>query len=77
MYVSLTPLPSPPHPDEFFFPVWNIVGNAVKFTSEGTVGVQLRMDEQSIVISVSDTGRGISEENLAMLFQPFTQVRDF
>ena len=50
------------------------VGNAVKFTSAGSVDVQLIIEDGSVVIAVADTGRGMSEENLATLFQPFTQV---
>jgi PAS domain S-box-containing protein len=55
----------------------NLANNAVKFTNAGSVLLQL--DEQadgSVVISVVDTGVGISEEDQARLFGSFTQVGD-
>jgi PAS domain S-box-containing protein len=56
----------------------NLVGNAVKFTNAGEVciSVQARPTEAEYVelqIQVRDTGIGISRENLARLFQPFSQ----
>jgi two-component system, sensor histidine kinase and response regulator len=56
----------------------NLVGNACKFTSEGTVTLEVnreKADEQEwIEWCVRDTGIGIAEENLGKLFQPFNQV---
>lgn len=53
----------------------NLLGNAIKFTEEGSVALSVRMrQEQLLEISVSDTGIGISEEQLGQLFQPFTQA---
>lgn len=57
----------------------NLGGNAVKFTSEGEVAIDVQVVEstaQSILIrcSVHDTGVGISADKLGTLFQPFTQV---
>jgi two-component system, NarL family, sensor histidine kinase EvgS len=59
----------------------NLVSNAVKFTQKGeiVVGADLvSRDEGADVVrlSVTDTGIGISAENLARLFQPFSQVQD-
>jgi len=57
----------------------NLVGNAVKFTENGTVRVRSRClpawrDNQAAVkIEVIDTGIGIRAEVLPTLFQPFTQ----
>jgi PAS domain S-box-containing protein len=53
----------------------NVVGNAVKFTSEGFVRVSLRLDSNWLVIDVSDSGPGIPEEALPALFDPFEVVR--
>lgn len=57
----------------------NLVGNAVKFTSEGEVVIRVREESRSesgirLHFSVSDSGIGISEEGKQRLFQPFSQV---
>ena len=54
----------------------NLTANAVKFTHEGSVTVQVRQDTQPgrIRFEVMDTGIGISPENCSNLFQPFTQL---
>lgn len=60
----------------------NLVGNAIKFTEEGYVSVEVRLRSDvkrrhSIVpleFKVTDTGIGISEENHAKVFQRFSQV---
>ncbi|TYO98968.1 signal transduction histidine kinase [Geothermobacter ehrlichii] len=61
--------------------VLNLVGNAVKFTSEGKVILRaVRKKEKDnriwLAISVSDTGIGIPEEDQKIIFEPFTQVDD-
>jgi signal transduction histidine kinase/CheY-like chemotaxis protein len=57
----------------------NLVSNAIKFTERGTVTIDvtqiLRDDGLTFTtFSVSDTGIGISKEQLAKLFQPFVQA---
>ncbi len=55
---------------------WNLIGNAVKFTPTGgtvTVTVSVTPDHQ-IQIRVSDTGCGISQENLHRIFDEFSKV---
>lgn len=56
----------------------NLVGNAVKFTSQGHVEIKLVAqhigDEVCLELSVSDTGIGIAAENVAELGRPFFQV---
>ncbi|HEX3133055.1 MAG TPA: response regulator, partial [Planctomycetota bacterium] len=57
----------------------NLTTNAVKFTEKGSVVVDVRLagrigDEATIRFAVRDTGIGISPEDLARLFQKFTQV---
>jgi signal transduction histidine kinase len=57
----------------------NLVGNAIKFTDEGFVNLDISVaaaanDAQEITFSVSDSGIGIGQEALEQLFKPFTQV---
>lgn len=56
--------------------ILNLLSNAIKFTrSGGVVGLSALVDEDGrFVIRVSDTGIGISEENLQKLTTPFSQV---
>lgn len=57
----------------------NLVGNAIKFTRRGAVRVNARLlssqrEQVRIVMSVQDTGIGISQEVLSKLFTPFSQA---
>ena len=54
----------------------NVIGNAIKFTDGGTVTVGTRYSSETrrLVISISDTGIGISTEQLTRLFQVFGQA---
>lgn len=54
----------------------NIVGNAIKFTDNGDVVVRVSLDDYQdnyLMISVQDSGKGISEADQNMLFQSFSQ----
>ncbi|MCL2705625.1 MAG: ATP-binding protein [Spirochaetaceae bacterium] len=52
----------------------NILGNAVKFTNEGNVGLTISVSNTTIVFDISDTGIGIKEEDMSTLFDAFTQI---
>lgn len=52
----------------------NVVGNAIKFTDQGHVELQISCRQQTLTFVVVDTGRGISQEQVKNLFQPFTQA---
>jgi signal transduction histidine kinase/ActR/RegA family two-component response regulator len=56
--------------------VSNLLSNALKFTLEGEVGVQLRALPQHAEFVVRDTGVGIPREELPHLFERFYRVRD-
>ncbi|MET0331837.1 MAG: ATP-binding protein, partial [Dyella sp.] len=53
--------------------LFNLVGNALKFTERGAVTLAARCDDAGLLFSVSDTGPGIPEAVQARLFQPFEQ----
>lgn len=54
--------------------VGNLVENAVKYTKQGTISVDVGGDDKQIEISVQDTGIGIPTEDLSHLFQKFYRV---
>ena len=59
--------------------LFNLIGNALKFTGEGSVHVRATVSplsdrEQRVVLTVTDTGIGISDAERARLFQPFSQA---
>ncbi len=63
----------------------NLIGNAVKFTEAGEVVVRAQAveppaddGERSVLVrlDVSDTGIGVSPEELAVIFEPFSQARE-
>jgi len=53
----------------------NLIGNAVKFTPEGgRVSIAARFVNRGVEVSVSDTGPGITAENLTTIFEKFHQA---
>lgn len=60
----------------------NIIGNAFKFTIHGTVRVEAypipmrSIDEIGILFSIEDTGIGIAQDKIGILFEPFTQASE-
>lgn len=52
----------------------NIIGNAAKFTSSGEVAIRVKAVADNLKISISDTGIGMSEQQLKDLTTPFTQA---
>lgn len=52
----------------------NLIGNALKFTEQGTVDIRAWIKDQSIFFEVEDTGIGIADAAMNRLFQDFSQV---
>jgi len=52
----------------------NLLGNAGRFTEKGGVILQCREQGQEVIVSVTDTGPGIAEQDQKRIFEPFQQV---
>jgi signal transduction histidine kinase len=52
----------------------NLIGNALKFTLEGQITVNVTSESESLLFSIADTGVGISKTDLDVIFNPFQQV---
>jgi two-component system sensor histidine kinase EvgS len=62
--------------------LFNLVGNALKFTDRGTVGMEITAlpphtnGDIRVLFQVTDTGIGIAEDRLSVIFEPFRQVEN-
>jgi len=56
--------------------LFNLVGNAVKFTTRGSVTVTASYADGALEVAVADTGCGIPADMLTRILDPFVQVRD-
>ncbi|MBP8191929.1 MAG: response regulator, partial [Aquabacterium sp.] len=52
----------------------NLLTNAIKFTRTGGITLRAQRHDKRVLIQVSDTGIGMTDEQLANLFTPFTQA---
>lgn len=55
--------------------VGNLLSNAIKFTEHGSVTLAAQRRDGRVEVTVTDTGEGITAENLPQLFAPFRQFR--
>lgn len=53
----------------------NLLGNAFKFTKQGSVTLSAKYSEECFIIEVQDTGIGIADEDQARLFTPFERAK--
>lgn len=51
----------------------NLVSNGIKYTSKGSVLLSIETERGLLKFDVKDTGQGMSEENIKVLFDPFTR----
>lgn len=56
----------------------NLIANAIKFTEEGSIsfGYEVYENDKTVVFTVKDTGKGIDEKNLKVIFDRFLRVED-
>ena len=51
----------------------NLIGNAVKFTEQGWIKAEATIQDGFLAVSISDTGRGIKQDQLGRIFESFVQ----
>ena len=56
--------------------VHNLVSNALRYTTEGSVHVSLTAHGDTLLLKVRDTGHGISSTDVERIFEPFVRVGD-
>ena len=62
--------------DKLMQVVINLISNAIKFTEGGCIVCSARVATENIIVSISDTGVGIREEDKKYIFEKFSQVGD-
>jgi len=54
--------------------LFNLLGNAVKFTEKGSIRTECLLRENEALVCIEDTGIGIREKDMDLLFKPFHQI---
>ena len=56
--------------------VLNLISNAARFTTEGRIDVDVVQQESDVLVTVTDTGPGIPQEDIDRIFEPFYTARN-
>ena len=54
--------------------LFNLIGNAIKFTDQGTVSIEAKAEGSEITISIRDSGIGMTEQDMTTIFDAFEQA---
>ena len=54
--------------------LWNIMGNAIKFTPGGSITLAMQRQHSDLLVSIRDTGIGIKPEDIPIVFEQFRQI---
>jgi len=52
----------------------NLISNAIKFTAKGEITISIAEKEEFIECNISDTGKGVAQEDIPKLFNKFEQI---
>ena len=56
--------------------LYNIISNGIKYTDKGEVELSVTYNDGNLILACADTGQGISEESIKVLFDPFVRVNE-
>ncbi|GAA60694.1 two-component system, OmpR family, aerobic respiration control sensor histidine kinase ArcB [Pseudoalteromonas sp. BSi20652] len=56
--------------------MFNVIGNAFKFTKHGQIIFKINLVDKLLTFAVEDSGIGIAQKHIDMIFEPFSQVND-
>lgn len=62
--------------DKFRQVITNLVSNSIKYTPRGDVRVNVERKDKDVIITVSDSGIGMTQEELSNLFQKFYRIKN-
>ena len=77
-HVDCKALPEPMYVDREMWEriVFNLISNALKFTTQGEISVTLEAHEHDVELTVQDSGDGIPEAEISRIFERFHRVRN-